>query len=227
MAPVSILGIYEDNIARVLTLYAPFYQDAQGMALGFKPSFRLAQDDGVVERTSLFSAPKLPLDELRALARRHAADDFWGRRMGQIDFPYTRALVKLLWTGLDGLEPGKPFGLWQTREGEAVMAYLVEEFRRTALQAGSRPVVLFIPHNRPMERAIPPSYTGFREQLEGSAGDLIVVDLSEHDFDRPRFHLAPYRGHASGYGNRVVAELLEKKLRAHQALESWPPGARP
>jgi hypothetical protein len=32
----------------------------------------------------------------------------------------------------------------------------------------------------------------------------------DHDFDKERFQIRPYDGHASAYGNEVIARLIEQ-----------------
>jgi hypothetical protein len=212
VAPINILGIYEENIGRVMTLYHPFYQRQDGISLGFKPSFRLGPDDEVRPNANLFQAPGLTLEGLRALAKAHARDDFWGERMLYADFPYTLELLRWAAVNFDGIEPAKARRLWDHYEGRRVMAYLVDEFVDTATAADSRPLVLFIPHNRSLERPGLALYTTFKDTLRHRYPDLLVVDIEEEDFDHERFNIAPYQGHASAYGNRVIARAIERAI---------------
>ena len=213
VAPVSVLAIYEENIGRVLTAYHPFYQRRQGIRLGFKPSYRPRPDGTVRERPNPYDDPERSLAELRALAKARADDDFWGARMLRLGLPGSLQVLRGVIMGLDELEPGKPFPLWQRAEGLAVMHHIVDDFRRTAQDAGSLPLVLFIPHNRSLERPGPPSYAAFMAALRERHEDLILVDVAAQDFERDRFNVAPYRGHASPYGNRVIAKAIEDALR--------------
>ena len=215
VAPVSVLAIYEENIGRVVTSYNPFYQRRHGIGLGFKPSFQPGRNGAVRERPNLYDDPEKSLEELRALAKAQAGDDFWGARMLRLGLPATLEVLRGLVLGLDELEPGKPFPLWQRDEGLAVMHHLVDDFRRTARGAGSLPLVLFIPHNRSLERPGPPSYAAFMDQLRERHDDLVLVDVNAQDFERERFNVAPYQGHASPYGNQVIARALEAALRRH------------
>ena len=221
VAPVSVLAIYEENIGRVVTSYHPFYQRRHGIGLGFKPSFRPRPDGAVRERPNPYADPALSLEDLRRLAKARADDDFWGARMLRLGLPGLLELLRGLTLGLDELEPGKPFPLWQREVGLRVMHHIVADFQRTAEGAGSTALILFIPHNRSLERPDPPSYAAFMAALRERYDDLIVVDIAAQDFERRRFNLAPFQGHASEYGNRVIAEAIEEALRPHlSGLES-------
>ena len=95
-----------------------------------------------------------------------------------------------------------------------------DRFVELAVEANSIPVVLLIPANRTMRDGNTPNYAPFKSEISERHGNLTVIDLSEHEFDRERFHLQPYQGHASEYGNRVIADLIEQTLREVPVPES-------
>jgi hypothetical protein len=44
--------------------------------------------------------------------------------------------------------------------------------------------------------------------------ELEVVDVFEAEFERERFNIRPFDGHASPYGNQIIAQLLAERIRA-------------
>ncbi len=103
--------------------------------------------------------------------------------------------------------------LWETEEGSAVMHYLVDRFITTTATVNSLPIILFIPRPDTMGGSDAPQYTQFRKQIQRRHSDLAIVDLMDHEFDKERFHVQPYEGHASAYGNQVIAHVIEKTYR--------------
>jgi hypothetical protein len=94
-----------------------------------------------------------------------------------------------------------------------VMAAIVERFHASATAAHTVPVVLFIPDVTRWPPRQPPAYHDFREELRRRFPAMLVVDIAEHDFDVSRFNVGPHRGHASAYGNQVIAAVMETLLR--------------
>ena len=90
------------------------------------------------------------------------------------------------------------------------MLYLLRRFVEHAGEHGTRAVVLLIPEiHEWKDGRLPPSYGDFVEQvLAPERLDLTIVDVAAADFDARRFSVAPFSGHASAYGNRVIASDL-------------------
>jgi hypothetical protein len=60
-----------------------------------------------------------------------------------------------------------------------------------------------------------PRYGDFVERvLPQETLDVLIVDIALADFDERRFNVAPFEGHASMYGNRVIASAVLDRLDA-------------
>jgi hypothetical protein len=210
VAPITILGIYEENIGRLSNNYRLFYQ-VKTKSLLFKPWFSLGTDGRVLYHPNPINDRTASWAELRALAKDLAPLDFWGARMFFVRFPSSFEWLRVLRLRLDGLQPGRERGLWDRDEGRRVMVHIVDSFRHAADIAGSKPIILFIPDGHSSEHLIPPGYTPLKKTLR--AQGVIVIDVHEQAFDRRQFNILPFQGHASEYGNRVIAQAIERTLR--------------
>jgi hypothetical protein len=94
------------------------------------------------------------------------------------------------------------------------MLYLLRRFVAHAKQHGTQPVVLLIPEiHRWRDGRAAPRYDEFVERVLPLAKlDAVVVDVAKAEFDERRFSVAPFEGHASAYGNRVIAGTLLDRL---------------
>ena len=218
-APLVILGILDENINRVVTSFYPLYAETTGATLAFKPSFRVAADGHVQMIPNPYGRPELTLQNLREMAHRTAEQDFWVRTTGKIDirFPYTYQVVRVTsvvagrkirdWS--DSPSHVDSVNLWETAEGSAVMHHLIDRFVELTSQSHAIPLVLFIPRGERL-RTNERRYGRFADEIRARHTGLYVVDLMDHDFDKERFQIRPYDGHASAYGNEVIARLIEQ-----------------
>lgn len=223
VAPITVLGIMEENINRTVNLFRPFYSPGSGVKLGFKPALRITANGRIESLPNPYSDPSLSLPALRELAHRISDRDPWSPR-GRIDlhFPYALQFLRAVslmakrraraWLGRPN-DVGHMTDLWAEPEGEAIMHHLTDEFVHLAKEAGSKPVILFIPRAESLREPEAPAYAEFVTDLRGRHPRLTVIDLIDHAFDRERFNLSPYRGHASAYGNRVIADIVARSLR--------------
>ena len=228
-APITVLGILDENINRVVTSFRPFYENTS-VKLGFKPSFRFSPNGQVQLTLNPYDSEELSLDELRGIAHRIAGDDFWVLQSRKIDihFPYTFQLARTAsviarrrvqdWLN----EPGT-MNLWETAEGNAVMHYIVDRFVEVTAKSHSLSVVLFIPTGEALRSTDEPKYTAFAREIRARHPELHVVDLMAYEFDRERFNVRPYGGHASAYGNQVIARALEETYRQIQQRHELAP----
>ncbi|UCE87506.1 MAG: hypothetical protein JSU66_07270 [Deltaproteobacteria bacterium] len=212
VAPVTILVIFEENINRVVNAFRPFYGPKSGVRLGFKPSLRL-EGDRVVLRENPFRHPDLSVESLKQVAYETSEWDYWSSRKARLAFPYALQLIKATYYLFDQ----KWSDLWEKREGLAVMEFIVREFADASRRADSRPVLLFIPTSETLESGGPARYAPFAQRMRGAIPDLLVIDVLEASFERARFNVLPFAGHASAYGNRVIADLLYAKLETRSA----------
>ncbi len=219
-APVVILAIWESNLYRQFYRYRPFGTHGTEGILAFKPMFTLA--DGEL-RLIDNPAEEPPTDRARFTAALEEAKsgDLWYSSRIAIGFPFTPNLVRLATIlvahefDLDLWDLGiLPEDLWRSREAVGLMRAIIEDFLATATARDARAIVLFIPGARTLEnhhRARP----GYETMLEDLRRDhdsdaMLFVDVFESaaGIDRARFNVRPFDGHASAYGNRIIAERL-------------------
>lgn len=102
------------------------------------------------------------------------------------------------------------------------MRALVARFVDDARGVDSVPLLLLLPDKKRMRDGLPPSYAKFRKNVEASHPSLVVVDVADSDFDAERFHVVPFKGHASAYGNAVIGEILAERIRTLRAVDPAP-----
>jgi hypothetical protein len=215
VAPILILAIYERNVERVVSAFRPLYSARTNARLGFKPSFRSDPEGGLQVIPSSYDDAQLSLASLREAASSLAESDYWARQKAELAAPFTLNLVRLFRFHLQRwLQRGRGEGLYDSRsEPGRVMRALVARFVDDARRVDSVPLLLLIPDKKRMRDGLPPSYAKFRKNVEASHPSLVVVDVADSDFDAERFHVVPFKGHASAYGNAVIGELLAERIR--------------
>jgi len=222
IAPVTILGIMEENINRVVNSFRPFYTGlGRGGKLTFKPYFRMAQ----VGKVKMFANPyhnrEASLQDLRQLAKSLARQDFWAMESKRIEvrYPYSYQVIRAIsvlgtrklrsWAG-DTPSFWKDVNLWNTEEGRAVMHYLVDKFVALTTEARSLPILLFIPRGSSLRESESARYALFKKEIKSRYTNLAIMDVMDLPFEKKRFNIQPYRMHASPYGNEVIARGIEK-----------------
>lgn len=217
IAPVTVLGVYADDLSRVLGRYRPYQDGSSAANLGFKPSYRRL-DGTVVFLPNPLRPDVASVGEVRALALAVAPTDYWAQGWARVlpEFPYSLQLAR---TGkyLVGSALGTPHysvNIWNTTEGREVMLTLLNEFVASASHHSTRAVLLLIPDvNDWSDGRLPADYAEFARGPLAAAGlDLIVADVADATFAADRFSIKPFEGHASAYGNTVVADALLRAL---------------
>jgi hypothetical protein len=209
VAPVTILGIHESNLSRVLNRFRPLRARRSGNLLGFKPAMRY-RDGEIRFLPNPWSDAGASLEALEELARRAARDDYFAERMIRLRAPFTWSLASGLWRQMRPELDADEF--WEIPEGCVLARHLIDRFVLRARDAGSRPVLLFFPGAEHVRRGTPPHYRDARDAARRDHPELLVVDMAEEDFDRKLWNVIPYHGHLSAYGNEVVARVLGRAL---------------
>lgn len=227
VAPITMLVIYTVNLSRAVNDFRPFLKPNTGGKLAFKPSHRYL--DGEVR---FFPNPdvdrSMALDDLQHLAMELASRDYWMTRSPHVvpKFPYLYQIVKHIpmviekvrkkvWAAED-----EEF-IWTSEEGVQVARHIIEQFRESAVEHGSIPVVLFIPHVNGWEngRKSPPYLEVKNQLLKDAKNDLVIIDIYDAEFDEERFSIRPFKGHPSAYGNGVIAAHVASELKGRGLVE--------
>jgi len=216
VAPITILTVYAEDLDRVLNRYRPYFDLSSSGIFGFKPAFRYI-DGEIVLLPNPLDASITSVSEVRSLALTVAETDYYAQKWARVlpEFPYS---LQMLRTGsyvvASKLDARHSANVWNTDEGREVMLYLLRRFVAHAEEHGTRPVLMLIPelHRWKNGRDVP-RYGDFVERvLPQDALDILIVDVADADFEERRFNVAPFEGHASMYGNRVIASAVLDRL---------------
>lgn len=207
--PVTILGVNEENIRRVLNVFRPFLSQRGQMKFAFMPG--LYCENGICSAIANPLRPDVQtIEEVRKLARDARQWDYWARQKPVFEYPWSVNMIKLARLALGRGRANEREPLWLDPDGIAAMRLIISEFRDVVTDAGSLPVVLFFPQ-RP-KAGVVPSYSRFKQQMAHEFSDLLILDVADSEFDPRRFKLKPTACHPSEYGHSVIAETVRKGL---------------
>ena len=233
---VVILGIYPENINRIVNVYRPFYmyKEANGLT---KPRFIL---DGA--KTSLLPNPVAKTEDMVNLlnlqfVRNLGKFDRWyqlDQELPPISFPYMKSLlsyrkqisqqINLLASKLmpNTFKPVFPWNLYDETEPFSIMTHIVDSFVETARLRGSVPLIFIMPHKDQILEL---------QDYKASRHDPLIaymkrkgyrfVDLVQLlvDMKPDRIQLDQwYQGHATREGNRMLAELINQHFEMNPEL---------
>ena len=206
---IVILAIYEGDLNRALTRFYPLYAPNSQQFLGFKPRYILDQNAQLRLIASPKTRPVQDRADLRRLIDAARDHDAWYERRVEIAFPYSFAVLKLA-----RLLPAPAYGEpWSDAGETALLQAIIDRFVALARGRGQRPVLMFIPRVEAWRQGrTEPSYRDFVTGLRAKHGDLLTIDVAEASFEPSRFNVVPFAGHASVYGNRVIARHLATAL---------------
>ena len=209
---VVILGVLSENIARVVNRWRYLYTG--GEILNFKP--RLAVDaDGV--RWIPNPLASLDVASLQAAAAAAPAGDYWAAyndARPRPGFPYLWAEVTAAWYLSHNVRRWQD--LWSEHEPRATMDALVGAFVAMSVTFGFTPVLVMVPMPEDLRRSVAgmePHYAAFVADVNRHVGGrLLVADVLAQPFERERFNLQPFAGHASARGNEAIAAAVAESF---------------
>lgn len=222
--PIVVLGIQTIDLARSLNAYRTLLQPQAIARLDFKPL--VAPIDGV------YRWIPNPLDSLdgredvlRAFDKAKRYDYWYQNRALRNEFPFVLDASRLFLI-VSGLRPSPRYDQWDNEDAKGRLETAIDVFVRETAQRGLTPVILVIPSwqdVRGRTGGVTPRSRSFfeasRAKHEGSG--VILVDVLDLPFDESRFYRSEF-GHASPYGNEVIAAALHAALEAK--LSSWREG---
>ncbi|HEB72742.1 MAG TPA: hypothetical protein ENI77_08995 [Nitrospirae bacterium] len=220
---IVILGILSENIARVVNLNNKYYWST-GSYRNFKPA--LVKDGAsykwVGDYIKRLSYKEGRLEAINAVEQY----DFWysqNKYRPKIGFPYLISAVDTIRYFLFYVKRWPD--LWQDKNAVDIMRHILDNFYKLSKKHKFIPVILFIPHGYDLkrkEKGLETSYARFKNEIKKENGGKfdLVIDASQGDYDSSKFHLKPYVGHASAFGNRWIAKAvyseLEDKLKSDE-----------
>ena len=214
---IAIIGVLSENISRVVNVWRLAYAGSE--TLNFKPILLVHNGAPPTWMPTPLEVPISVGAVLRAIETSRS-DDFWlehnRHRPPRPRFPYLRSAFESF--AYFGLETVRWQDLWQKKRPQKVMGAIIDEFVLLSEKYSFLPILVMIPMGddlRLRERGEPPTYAPMlgeiREQYQGR---LTVVDILNEPFEASRFHVRPFQGHASQYGNRAIASAILDKLPA-------------
>jgi lysophospholipase L1-like esterase len=213
--PVLILTIYENNVERLLSHFRPFRSPKTRAPLSFKPAFRRSASGEVRLISNVYDHASLSLDDLRQRADALRSADYWASRKAELSFPFVFQLLRLVRFHVEEFTRRGGEGQYRADlEPGQVMRHIVDRFVVGARERGSTPLLLFIPYKERLKPGSWPTYLAFVAETRTRHPELEVVDVFEAEFERERFNIRPFDGHASPYGNQIIAQLLAERIRA-------------
>lgn len=218
--PIVVLGVLSENIARVVNV---------------SPKHYWVETEGPLKPILLKNGGEWvwSTDHLRKLdtreGRREAFEfikkhDYWyeyNKSRPEAGFPYSISFLDTVRYFLFSAK--RWWNLWDEERPTEMMRVIIDRFYGLSVEYGFTPVVLFIPeiHGlRMKQEGKTPGYAEFLARLEADyAGKgLVAVDVFEEDFDPAKFSKVPFAGHASPYGDRVIANAVYGKIKDLPAL---------
>jgi hypothetical protein len=233
---IVMLCVLPENINRVVNIYRPFYTYEDPLRLT-KPVFvRDGKNIRLIPNPLTSEAELSRLDQeqfLEALGR----IDYWyqlDKRLPKFSFPYVFSLVS--WRGpvfsqlverMRGLSSGKIRHSWNLFDEEgplSIMCHIADRFVATARSRGSEPLIVIMPHkdyvteitDRGMVRV-----SNFLEYLSRKNYPFLDAVKCMAEMKPSKEELETwYESHATPRGNRVLATILSRYLKANYPLLS-------
>ncbi len=216
LTQIVILGILSENIARVVNVNPKFYW-ADGDVNTFKPVL-VGRGDEYEWKTKYLKNLETRSGRLAAIeaVRKY---DFWytyNKNRPTVSFPYSMSAIGvanyLLFHSIRWSD------LWGQPRASKTVEKVIDYFHSMAKNNGFYPIVLFIPEIIDLKLYMSgekSSYEKFVTGLENSydTSELMVIDIFDETFDPARFNISPYAGHASAYGNKVIAQSIYRHLQ--------------
>lgn len=216
LAPATaVLTVYEENMDRLVNANR-FFIGGMMHPLSFSPCLEPARGavrfHGNVLHTDF--GDSFDRRDLKRAVFKSADIDFWSGFKLRDGFPYAFGLVRCVAHHVLYGHAAREFNLWRTSAGTMAMDYVLDRYLEISQRRGTKPVVLFIPDvQKWKDGRRQPRYADYAHNLKTRKPGLMVVDVAEAEFEPARFNVSPFKGHASPYGNRVIASYLGQRLR--------------
>ena len=229
-AKVVFLGIFPENINRVVNIFRPFYSHHEANALT-KPRF--IPEDG---KFKLLNNPITKPEDVKKLldpefVRNLGKFDYWyqlDQRLPRISFPFSYSLYQYRKPVFEQItlsasrfmpsafKPVFPWNLYSEPEPFSVLKHIVDSFVETANSRGDIPVIVIMPHKDQVQELMDYKVSRFEPLLahmkkKGYRFIDLVQMVAEKKPDRAQLEKW-YQGHATREGNRIAAELIGQYL---------------
>jgi hypothetical protein len=211
---VVILGMPSENIARAVNILRKLYIPTVAAMLT-KPAW--VRENGewrLVNPVPAWPPTAEARGELLASLEKY---DRWfaqNQKRPRYRFPYSLATVRAF--GFFGGAVLRWQELYQEERGVDTLTFILSRFVGLSEQYGFQAVFVVVPMPADLiaiRDGKAAFFSEFREQIARDFGEqLLVIDVLSQPIDLARFHLKPFSGHASAYGNHIVATAIYERL---------------
>jgi hypothetical protein len=213
-APAVLLTIWSENINRLGVMYYGFYMRG---TVGFKPMYRI--EGGALQ---LIPNPLSRFENSGDLERAYQRSKDWDRwfhlrATESPGVPFSWSLLKLAWNSYHNSRTSRAIGEYRDADSMQLLTQIIEEFERFSREYRVTPWVLFVPSHSDLRLFQQRAAVPYQKYLQGlrarqRLGQVRILDALEEDFDAQQFFIKPFEGHASVYGNAVIAQALHTQL---------------
>jgi hypothetical protein len=234
-----ILGVWPENVNRVVNIYRPFYAYSD-TTMKTKPMF--VRQGRTIRHipNPISSVAELPKLDQESFLEELGKVDYWyqaDKRLPKFSFPYTFSFYEwkdVLFSHIiagvkDVTKKGSrhPWNLYDEDNPLSIMCYIADRFVETAGARGSEPLIVIMPHKDDIIEVTTKGMTRvarFTQYLSHKGypffdGVQCLADMNPSKEDLDKW----YGSHASAEGNRVLAEILSKRLMADYSCFSGNP----
>ncbi len=228
---IVMLCILPENINRIVNIYRPFYTYNDPLRLT-KPIFVKKGDQLVLVPNPLRSAGDIDkLDDPKFMMEL-AKYDYWyqlDQKLPSLSFPWTvslfhwrDAVLKQIGVSLPSpahtlLKPLYPWNLFDEDYPFSVMRHLVDRFVANALGEGSFPIIVIMPHKDYIQESMEYGVNRVARLVEYLTAQKypfidavqIIANTKPSGTELEKM----YHGHATAWGNEVLAEIIFNNLK--------------
>lgn len=211
---VVILGMPSENIARIVNVLRKLYIPTEAAVL-VKPVYYL--EGGEWRLINAVPAGPPTKESGRRLLAAVEKYDRWfaqNKKRPKFRFPYSLATVRALAYFSSGIVRWQD--LYEEDVAVETLRFILTRFVALSKDHGFQPVFVIIPMPEDLlavQSGNVAFYSQFLEEIAVEFGsELFVVDVLAQSIDLDRFHLKPFSGHASAYGNSIVAQAIFERL---------------
>lgn len=212
--PIVILGVYSENIRRVVGTYRSFLTGIFS-PIQFKPV--LVKEDARYRWQKIHLMNSFNRKNYLHSFNASKKNDYWyvnNTRKPTKSFPYTWTLGKLIkFVIFDYMLSSR--NMWDNERARGTFREIVSQFQVLSEQHGFLPVLVFMPEVGELEgyaQGEPSYYADFLQQMETDKNlqGLLIVDVYKEHFDPRKFAYwdATEICHPSEYGNRIIAQAI-------------------
>ncbi len=213
---IVVLGMPSENIARVVNIYRKLYIPLEHPGLA-KPVF--AVRDGTWKLLNVLSLGGDSSSQRRRVSELVEQYDYWhaqNDKRPRFSFPYSLATLTAI--KFFALDVARWQDLFRSPRARSVLLYVLERFVDLSQRYDFVPVFVVVPMPEDLLNINDGGKSFFGvlvEEVAQKFGDrLLVVKVLDQTFAFDRFHVRPYSGHASAYGNQIIAEAIHKNISA-------------